>query len=134
MVGYANRTTEEGGGGMSGKNDFLAKISAAKAVGFQAGLVSGRQQILDMMTLVLCDPEIMGSNILDKDSLPKVVEGIDEYIKKYELAWVKHNETDHVQSQLDKNLAEVYGEKLKDSFHVRYPYAPEYDYVKGKWI
>ena len=116
-----------------GKNDFQARLQAAKNAYFQAGLESGRQQILDMMTLVLRDPEIMGKDIFGKDRLLKVVKGIGEKIDDYELAWRRDDETDHVQKQLDQNLAEAYGEELKDSFHVRYPYAPEYDYVKGKW-
>lgn len=118
---------------MSGQKEYFAKISAAKAAGFQAGLESGRQQILDMMTLVLRDKSIMGKDIFGKERLMNVVKGIGECIDKYQLAWEKHDETDHVQKMLDDNLAEAYGEALKDSFHVRYPYAPEFDYVKGKW-
>ena len=116
-----------------GKNDFQARLQAAKNAYFQAGLESGRQQILDMVTLVLRDPEIMGKDIFGKDRLLKVVKGIGDKIDEYELAWKKDNETDHVRDQLDRNLTEAYGEELKDSFLVRYPYAPEYDYVKGKW-
>ena len=115
------------------KNDFLKKMEAEKQAYFQAGLESGRQQILDMMSLVLRNPKVMGKDIFGKDRLLKVVNEIGECIDQYELAWVRHDETDYIQKQLDKNLAEAYGEKLKDSFHVRYPYAPEYDYVKGKW-
>ena len=114
-------------------NAFLKQIEEAKKFYYQAGIESGRQQILDMMTLVLRDPEIMGKDIFGKDRLIRVVKGIDKCIDKYELAWQKHNETDYLRNQLDKNLAEAYGEKLHDSFLVRYPYAPEYDYVKGKW-
>lgn len=114
-------------------NAYLEKVEAAKKAYFKAGIESGRQQIIDMMSLVLRDPEIMGKDIFGKERLMKVVKGIGDCIDKYELAWQKHVETDHVRQQLDKNLAEAYGEELKDSFLVRYPYAPEYDYVKGKW-
>lgn len=30
-------------------------------------------------------------------------------------------------------LAEAYGEELHDSFHKRYEFAPEFDYMKGRW-
>lgn len=103
------------------------------SAGFEAGITSGRQQIMDMVSLVLRDPEIMGKDIFGKDRLLKVFKGVNAYIDKYELAWTKHDETDHVQKQLDENLAQAYGGMLKDSFHIRYPYAPEYDYKKGKW-
>ena len=116
-----------------GKNDFQARLQAIKDGYHKAGVEDGRQQILDMLTLVLRDPEIMGKDIFGKERLMKVIKGIGGYIDKYELAWVKHVETDHVQKMLDENLAEAYGEALHDSFHVRYPYAPEFDYQKGKW-
>lgn len=116
-----------------GKNDYQARLKAMKDGYFQAGLESGRQQILDMMSLVLRNPKYMKKDIFGKDRLMEVVKGIGECLDEYQLAWEKHDETDHVQKMLDDNLAEAYGEALHDSFHVRYPYAPEYDYQKGKW-
>lgn len=115
------------------KNDFLAKQRAAQDAFFLAGLQSGRQQIMDMMSLVLNDPDIMGKNTFGKDRLIKVVTGIGEYIDKYQIAWEKSDEADYYQKKLDSELARVYGEYLADSFFERYKYAPEYDYMKGKW-
>jgi hypothetical protein len=86
-----------------------------------------------MMTLVLRDKEIMGKDIFGKERLMAVVRGVGDYIDKYQLAWEKHDETDHVRTRLDDNLAEAYGEELHDSFLIRYPYAPEFDYKKGRW-
>lgn len=40
------------------KNDFIARQNAIKKAFLEAGLQSGRQQILDMMSLVLNDPDI----------------------------------------------------------------------------
>lgn len=115
------------------KNDYQARLKAMRDGYFQAGLESGRQQILDMLTLVLRNPKYMKKDIFGKDRLMEVVKGIGEQIDIYQLAWERHVETDHVQKMLDNNLAEAYGEALHDTFHVRYPYAPEYDYKKGKW-
>ena len=115
------------------KNDFLARQKALQNACFNAGLQSGRQQILDMMSLVLRDPDIMGKDIFGKDRLNKVVKGIGEYIDTYEKAWQKNDETDYYQKKLDAALAEAYGEELHDSFYKRYEFAPEYDYTKGKW-
>jgi hypothetical protein len=75
----------------------------------------------------------MKKDIFGKDRLMEVVKGIGECLDEYQLAWEKDVETDHVQKMLDDNLAEAYGESLHDSFHVRYPYAPTYNYQKGKW-
>ena len=115
------------------KNQFLAKQEAMNRACFEAGLRSGRQQILDMVSLVLRDPDIMGRDIFGKDRLVKVIQGVGEYIDMYQTAWEKSDETDYYQKKLDDALAEAYGEKLHDSFHKRYEYAPEYDYTKGRW-
>lgn len=119
---------------MAGNNAYIAAMQAAKRAGFQAGLESGRQQIMDMLSLVLRDPDIMGKDLFGKDRLLKIVKGIGDYIDIYQLAWVKHDETDYYRAKLDDALAEAYGDALTDSFLQRYAYAPEYDYKKGKWL
>ncbi len=115
------------------KNDFLAKQKALKNACFEAGLQSGRQQIIDMMSLVLRDPDIMGKDTFGKDRLLRVVKGIGEYIDVYEKAWMKDDETDYYQKKMDASLAAIYGNELHDSFYKRYEFAPEYDYTKGRW-
>ena len=115
------------------KNDFLARQAATQRAFFDAGLQSGRQQIIDMVSLVLRDPEIMGKDTFGKERLLKVVNGIGDYIDKFNLAWQKHDDTDYWRVKLDEALSEAYGENLHDSFTRRYQAAPEFDYVKGKW-
>lgn len=116
-----------------GKNDFLAKQRAMQQAYFEAGLRSGRQQILDMMSLVLNDKKYVDKDIFGKERLVRVVTGIGEYIDLYQPAWEKSDEADYYQAKLDAALAKIYGEKLADSFYERYKYAPEYDYTKGRW-
>lgn len=118
---------------MGKQNAYLAKQQALQRAFFEAGLRSGRQQIMDMMSLVLRDPDIMGKDTFGKDRLLKVVKGIGEYIDKYQPAWEKSDDADYYQKKLDDALAEAYGESLHDSFYSRYEAAPEYDYTKGKW-
>ena len=115
------------------KNDFMARQRARDRAMLDVGLQCGRQQILDMMTLVLHDPSIMGKDIFGKDRLMKVVNGIGDYIDKYQPAWEKSDDTDYYQKKMDDALAAIYGEELHDSFHKRYQYAPEFDYAKGRW-
>ena len=110
------------------KNDFLAKQRALQQAFFDAGIQSGRQQIMDMLSLVLHDKYGFG-----KDRLVSVITGIGEYIDKYQTAWEKSDEADYYQKKMDSALAEIYGDSLHDSFYERYKYAPEYDYQKGKW-
>ena len=118
---------------MAKKNDFLDKRMKRDRVMLDVGLQCGRQQILDMMSLVLRDPSIMGKDTFGKDRLMKVVKGIGERIDMYQPAWEKSDETDYYQKKLDDALEEAYGEELHDSFHKRYEFAPEFDYTKGRW-
>ena len=116
-----------------GKNGFLEKQKATQRAYFEAGLQMGRQQILDMMSLVLRDPDIVGKDIFGSERLLRVVDGIKRYIDKYNLAWQRHDETDYWQVKLDEALAEAYGVGMHDTFATRYEYLPDYDYMKGKW-
>lgn len=115
------------------KNDFLLKQRAMLRGFFEAGLNCGRQQIIDMVALVLRDNEIMGKDTFGKDRLSKIVQGINDYLDEYSLAWQKDDDTDVWQKRLDDALAEAYGPELADSFYERYPFAPEFDYTKGRW-
>ena len=115
------------------KNAFLEKQRAVQRGFFEAGLQSGRQQILDMLTLVLRDPDIMGKDTFGKDRLLKVVKGIGEYIDTYQKAWERDAETDYYRDKLDAALAEAFGEGMHDTFLKRYEFAPEFDYMKGRW-
>lgn len=116
-----------------GKNDLIARQKAMQRACFDAGLRCGRQQILDMVSLVLRDPEIVEKDIFGKGRLIKVIKGVGDYIDKYQPAWEKNDETDYYRDKLDAALAEAYGEELHDSFMERYEFAPEFDYMKGKW-
>jgi len=117
-----------------GKNRYLDQQRVIRQGYFEAGLRCGRQQILDMVSLVLRDPDIMGKDIFGKDRLLKVVKGVGEYIDLYQKAWEKDDETDYYRAKMDAALAEAYGQELHDSFLVRYESAPEYDYNRGKWL
>jgi len=114
-------------------NAYLDKQRAIQRGFFEAGLRCGRQQILDMMSLVLRDADIMGKDTFGKDRLCKVGKGDREIIEHQPKAWEKDDETDYYRDKLDGALAEAYGEGLHDSFHKRYEFAPEFDYMKGKW-
>ena len=116
-----------------GKNGYLEKQRAMQRGFFDAGLNCGRQQIIDMVSLVLRDPDIMGKDTFGKDRLIKIVIGIKEYIDTYQKAWEKDDETDYYRAKLDEALEQAYGESLHDSFLERYQFAPEFDYFKGRW-
>ena len=115
------------------KSDFIARQRAMQQAFFEAGLQMGRQQILDMLSLVLNDPQYVKKDVFGKDRLVIVVGGIGKYIDKYQKAWEKCDEADYYQNKMDSALAAIYGDSLHDSFYERYKYAPEFDYTKGRW-
>lgn len=68
------------------KKDFLAKQRALQQGFFSAGLQSGRQQIIDLVSPVLRDQEIMGKDTFGRDRLLKVAQGVGKYIDLYQKA------------------------------------------------
>jgi hypothetical protein len=116
-----------------GKNAFLERQRIDRQAYFDAGLQMGRQQILDMLCIVLNDPDIMGKDTFGKDRLLKVVKSIGENIDYFQKAWERDDETDYYRVKLDQHLAKIYGEGMMDTFDKRYEYCCDYDYVKGKW-
>ena len=115
------------------KNAFLEKQLKEKQVMLDIGMDTGFQKHWDLIQIVLHDPKVMGKDTFGKDRLLKVVKGIGEYIDKYQPAWEKSDETDYYRAKLDANLAEAYGEGMNDTFAKRYEFAPEFDYMKGRW-
>lgn len=115
------------------KSGLLERQQAQNRAFFDAGLQSGRQQIIDMMCLVLHDPEIMRKDTFGGERLQKVIKGINNKINEYYLAWQKNDEADYWQARLDADLEDALGAKLQDSFPKRYEFSPEFNYSKGRW-
>ena len=61
------------------KKDFLARQAAVNHGYFTAGLQSGRQQILDLLSIALRDPEIVGRDIFGKDRRNRLLPGETGY-------------------------------------------------------
>lgn len=116
-----------------GKNGFLERQKVERQVYFDAGLQMGRQQILDMVSIVLNDPDIMGKDTFGKERLIKVVKGVGEYIDVFQKAWERDDETDYYRAKMDDRLCDIYGQGMHDTFLQRYDFCTEFDYKKGKW-
>jgi hypothetical protein len=116
-----------------GKSGLLDRMQRERQAYFDAGLQMGRQQILDMMCIVLNDPDIMGKDTFGKDRLLKVVKGVGDYIDVFQKAWERDDETDYYRAKMDELLTKAYGTDLVDTFDKRYEYCCDFDYVKGKW-
>lgn len=115
------------------KNGFLEKQRITNQAYFDAGLQMGRQQILDMMSISLNDPDVMGKDVFGKGRLLKLLESIGKNIDYFQKAWERHDETDYYRDKLDGWLARIYGEGMHDTFTKRYEYCTEFNYKTGKW-
>lgn len=115
------------------KNSFILKQRAIQQKYLNIGLECGRQQIIDMLSLVLHDNEIMGKDTFGKERLIKIINAINEYIEVYRYAWEKNVETDYWRHKMDEELARIYGKEKYDKFLTRYEFLPEFDYSKGEW-
>lgn len=118
---------------MAKRNSFLDRQQYEKGFYFDVGVRYGRQQIIDMMSLALHDPKVMGKDTFGKKRLLKVVNAIGDYIDQFQPAWEKRDETDYCREKLDAALSDAYGVELHDSFEKRYEFSPQYNYQKGKW-
>lgn len=118
---------------MSKQNAYLEKQAAVNHGFFEAGLQMGRQQILDMMSIVLNDPKYVKKDVFGKDRLLIVVNGIGECIDLFQKAWERDDETDYYRDKLDAVLAEIYGEGMHDTFNDRYEFCTKFNYFTGKW-
>jgi hypothetical protein len=68
---------------MAKQSAFMKQQGQLQRAFFDAGLQSGRQQIMDMLALVLHDPDIMGKDTFGRERLNKVVAAIGKYIDEY---------------------------------------------------
>ena len=101
---------------------------------FNAGVEMGRQQIIDMMCLVLNNPKVMKKDTFGRDRLNTVIQAILKEIDKWSDAWQKKDESDALQAGLDAALAQILGvEELEYPFHKRYEYSHEFDYKNNRW-
>ena len=117
---------------MGRKNSFADRMRLEREVLFNEGIKVGRQQILDIMSIVLNDPEVVGKDTFGRKRLIKVIKAIGEGIDTFQRAWEWDPETDYFRAKLDEQLSRIYGEDLHDTFMKRYEICREVQYKNGK--
>lgn len=112
-------------------NGYLAKRDALNQALLDIGMESGKQQIMDYLTLALRDPDVVGSNIFGKERIVKVFAAIEALDREFSDAYTVKVEADHLQEKLDRMLREVYGDELLP-FRVRQPHIKQLGYNKSR--
>ena len=115
------------------KNGFLERQRITNQAYFDAGLQMGRQQVIDMLSVVLNNPKVMGKDTFGKRRLPVLINAIGEAIDTFQKAWERDDETDYYRAKLDELLTKAYGVDMVDTFDKRYEYCCDFDYFRGKW-
>ena len=117
------------------KNDYLAKQRAMQQEFLNVGEQFGIQKMWDYMQIVLRDPNVMGKDTFGPDRLAKIYEGLKAMTDEYHTAFIDHKEADYYQEKLDKQLKEIWGDKLVP-FYERYPALKQIKYDKARkgWV
>ena len=80
------------------------------------------QFMMDMISLTLNDPEVMGKDTFGYERLLRVLHGVEANFDKYADALTKKANADYCREKLDENLARICGDKL-------IPFEKRYDWV-----
>ena len=110
-------------------NAYLAKKKAETNTIQLAVQQTYTQYMIDMVTLTLNDPEVMGKDTFGYDRLLKVLKGIEANFDRYAEALTKGPTADYCREKLDENLARICGDKLIP-FEKRYDWVAKISYGK----
>ena len=111
--------------------DFLQRMKDREQAALDVGEEMGVQKIWDYLQLALRDEEVVGKDIFGKERLKKLYKKMSEYANYFHEAFTMHPEADVRQEEMDRMLAEVWGEELQP-FKERYPYCKEFSYKKSR--
>lgn len=107
---------------MAKKNKVVHQIVQANKAMLDIGVQSGKQQIVDCLSLALHDPEVMGKgNTFGRARIERVLAGIMKYDAKYAECYSGGKGSAARQAELDEELKKVWGPELVP-FRERQPY------------
>lgn len=115
-------------------NDYLAKRQMFERELMATGIRMGRQQMCDMITLALRDPETMGKDVFGAKRILAVLRKTANLLDEFDTAFQKSDEADWYQDKLDARLREAYGDEIQfDDFYRRYDFLKRFDYKTKRW-
>lgn len=114
---------------MAKPNAYLAARDADRQKFFTAGCETAAQQMFDMLTLALSDPDVVGDKVLSEDEIWAVHQSMYDREAFFHPAWTNTQESDWYQEKLDKEIKDVCPKRFAP-FRERYPYTKDWDYNK----
>lgn len=104
-----------------GKNSFSKVIDDRIDAYREAERDTYRQFMIDMFSVTLNDPDVMGKGVLGEDRLVKLLSAVGKNYDIYHEALEKSPLADVVQEKLDSKLKKIFKSHY-DPFPVRYPW------------
>lgn len=108
------------------KNGYAQRVALARETYLKIGQDFGVQKTVDLLVIVLNDPEVMGKALGEK-KIRRILEKMLELEKTLNAAFYANPEQDYWQEVLDRRLGEIFGDGL-DPFPKRYPWLKEVKY------
>lgn len=113
-------------------NGYLQKQQAAIEMALRAGQYTGRQQIIDMLTVTANSKKFMNDDPFGETRILRLIKGIEENLEFFEKAWAKDPEADYMREKLDETLRQILPGQKIPKFIERYEYMKEIKYRRGK--
>lgn len=117
-----------------GKN-FLKRQTELNQKFLDVGEDMGVQKMVDYLTVVLRDPNVMRKDVYGKERLERILNALAEVDKEFCVCFTDDKDADVYQERLDKILKEAYGDNFSP-FYERYPFIKQMKYRKPKkgWV
>lgn len=109
---------------------YADRIRAEQEAIYNAGIDLGRQQMWDMVQLVLSNSEYMGKDVFGTRRLLIIFDGIHKSLDEFWPAWVKCDDAEYYQEILDRRLKKENSEETFVPFKDRYPMIRQFGYDK----
>jgi len=101
------------------KNEYARKLRERKAMEAKLVELWTAQLCLDVIALVLNDPEVMGRDVFGKERLLKVAAAFNELYSDAFTAMTPGPSASYVREKIDERLVKIFGEDF-DRWEKRY--------------
>ena len=102
-----------------GKNDYVKRLQARKQLESEITQRWTAQLCLDVITIVLNDPEVMGKDTFGKERLHRIGEAFNRYYSECIVGLSPDAAASYVREQIDRLLVKIWGPEF-ESWEERY--------------
>lgn len=102
-----------------GKNDYAKRLQVRKQLESEIIQRWTAQLCLDVITIVLNDPEVMGKDTFGKERLQRIGKAFNRYYGECIIGLSPNVAASHVRAQVDQRLVQIWGPEF-ESWEERY--------------